>query len=267
MFNPNIKETFSLLLAITYSYDKTERYDYKKEPRPCHNFVFITQGQGYITFNEQTLLVEKGDILFIPKNTTYNAIWQAQPNVIFHSIHFDFQAKNDPLFGINLKIQKLDNKDFYRMLPLIDGIKAYQFSNNEDAFFTLSYFYDICGTLLKSVVFESSKPINKTILPAIYYLEKNYFKPISIKELASQCFLSPSRFHYLFKQQTGTSPIIYKNKIAIQNAAKELIYNDSSSIKDISEKYGFTSFIYFERLFKSIMQKTPSQYRKSNKLL
>ena len=71
MFNQNIQESFSLLLTITYTYDKKEQFNYQKQPRPCHNFVFFVEGSGTITSNGKTLIVNKGDILFIPKNTIH----------------------------------------------------------------------------------------------------------------------------------------------------------------------------------------------------
>ena len=65
----------------------------------------------------------------------------------------------------------------------------------------------------------------------------------------------------------GVSPIVYKNRLSIQSAAQELLYNKDESIANISKKYGFSSLVYFEQLFKKTTGKSPSQYRKENQLL
>lgn len=103
----------------------------------------------------------------------------------------------------------------------------------------------------------------KTLAPAVYYLEQNYKKNVTVDELSKLCYLSPSRFFYLFKQQTGTSPIVYKNKIACQRSAQDLLNDKTKPIAEIAKEHGFSSVVYFERVFKKIMGKSPSVYRKT----
>jgi YesN/AraC family two-component response regulator len=70
----------------------------------------------------------------------------------------------------------------------------------------------------------------------------------------------------LYKQQTGYSPIAYKNRLAIQNASHALLL-ENNSVEAVSEEYGFESPIYFRRLFKKILGTTPTAYRKQAKLM
>jgi len=264
MFYANINETFSLLLSIRYTYNKHQTYDYTKLPRPCHNFVFIIEGKGKLQTADNIISINPGDILFIPKNTTYLLQWQANPNVVFQSLHFSLNPQHDIFFNKNLPIQLLNNADFESNYLLVKNIEKYQFSKDINSFFILSNFYQLCGNILKSAYTFPNKQVTKSIIPAISYIENNYLKPISIEHLASLCFISPSRFHFLFKQQIGVSPIVYKNQILIQHAAQELLRNKDESIANISKHYNFSNVIYFERLFKKIMGKSPSQYKKEN---
>lgn len=261
------QEIVSLLFSVKYTHTKNTEYDFSKQPRPCHNFVFMLEGEGVILSNNENIRLKAGDILFIPKNTTYKSTWIPMPKAVFHSLHFSFQAKNDPLFNKIIPVQLLDNTQFERLYALLKEIELHQFSKNTQSFFTISAFYELCGRLFERVKINTPKTISKTISPAIAYVEQNYTKPISVETLANLCFLSPSRFYYLFKQQTGISPIVYKNIVAIQNVAQELIYNKEEPIKNIAERHGFPSIVYFERLFKKTTGKTPSQYRKEESLL
>ena len=267
MIYSKIQESLSLLLSVQYTHTQHAVYDYSQQPRPCYNFVFMLEGEGRIQANGEEFQIKKGDILFIPKNTTYKSTWLPNPKVVFHSLHFSFQAQSDPFLDMDIPVQLLGNEHFYALYALLKEIKQYQFCKNTNLFLALSAFYRICGELLQNIQYSASRSVSKTLTPAITYIEQNYAKPFTVEYLADLCFLSPSRFYYLFKQQTGVSPIVYKNKIAIQSCMQELLYNKDLSIKEIAEKHGFPSVIYFERLFKKQTGKTPSQYRKQELFL
>ena len=260
MIHAKMQEILSLLLSVQYMRNKNKEYDYSKLPRPCHNLVFMLEGEALIEFKTGVIRLKAGDILFIPKNTTYKAKWLAKPKTVFHSLHFSFQPNNDPLANQNIPVQSLNNAHFKELYILLKEIEMYQFSKNTTSFFALSAFYKICGLLFEEIKFNKTSA-TKTLQPAITYIHQNYTKHFTVEHLANLCFLSPSRFYYLFKEQMGISPIVYKNKIAIQYSVQELLYNKELSIKEIAQKHGFVSPIYFERVFKKFMGKPPSQYR------
>ena len=261
MIHARTKEYLSLLLSIQYTRYRDREYDYSTQPRPCHNLAFMLEGEALVESNEEIIRLKAGDILFIPQNTTYKVKWFANPKTVFHSLHFSFLDQNDVLANRNIPVQMLNNAHFKDLYALLKEIEKYQFSKTTDSFLALSAFYKICGLLFKEIEINETSASQKALQPAFAYIQQNYAKHITVQYLANLCFLSPSRFYYLFKEQTGISPIVYKNKITIQNAAKELLYNKNMSIKEIAQKHGFVSTIYFERLFKKAMGKTPSQYR------
>ena len=267
MIHAKTQENLSLLLSVQYTHTKNMEYDYSDQPRPCHNLAFMLEGEGVIQSNEELIPLHPGDILFIPKNTTYKANWIASPEAVFHSLHFSFHPQNDVLANQNIPIQVLNNANFKELYILLKEIEKHQFSKSTNSFFAISAFYKICGILFKEIKINETSDTKKTLQPAITYIHQNYAKHITVEYLAKLCFLSPSRFYYLFKAQTGVSPIVYKNRIAIQNSAQELLYNKGISIKEIAQNHGFISTIYFERLFKKTMGKTPSQYRQEDHLI
>ena len=88
MISAELQKTFSLLIPVKYTYAKDEEYDYLNEPRPCHNLVFMLDGEGVIQTKGETFVLKKGDILLVPKDTVYSSKWIAKPKVVFHSLHF-----------------------------------------------------------------------------------------------------------------------------------------------------------------------------------
>ena len=267
MIHSKTTEPLSFCYAVKYATNQSCRYDYSDSPRPCHNFVFMLEGEGTIKTDNSVFGVKKGDILFIPKNSTYIAQWKATPNCVYHSVHFKFTPSNDRFYGKKITPQRFKVTDFESLYASVETIQSYQYSKNFDFYAYLSAFYQLCSLLFPLVRFnEQSEPKN-SVAPAIAYLENNHTEPCTVEKLASLCFLSSSRFFYLFKKQTGLSPIAYKNMFSIQEAALALLLNERKSIEEIAYEYGFESPIYFRRLFKKLTGKTPSQYRKEESLL
>ena len=264
MFNANISRIFSLLTAVKYVQNKPSTYDYTTSPRPCHNFMFMLSGSGEIVTEENVISVNKGDFVFIPKDTTYLSKWTEKTE--FLSIHFNYVPNLDPLLNAIIPIQKIVLEDFWSTLELANTLLKYQFSKNEKSFLVLSSFNEICSDAFSKVIIKQLTDTT-SVSPAIEYIIKHYREKISIEELASLCYLSPSRFYFLFKKQTGYSPIVYKNRVCIFEACGSLLVDKNKSIEEISIEYGFESAVYFRRLFKAITGKTPTQYREQETLL
>ena len=267
MIYANTRDYLSLLLSVKYTLLKDTLHDYSLEPRPCHNFAFLLEGEAEIKSEGNQIRLRRGDILFIPKNTTYSCRWLAKPKAVFQSLHFSFHPKNDPFFRQRVNVQSLNNENFDELYRTLKQIERYQYAKDENSYLALSAFFKICAELFPSVSIPSNKPTDTTLTPAMEYLEFHYNQAVSVETLSSLCFLSPSRFHYLFKKQTGVSPIVYKNQLAVQYAAQDLLFLQDKSVREIAERHGFSSIVYFERLFKKTTGKTPSQYRKENTLL
>lgn len=263
MFNIDLKEIFPVLLSVPYSYDSDIRLDFSNAPRPHHNLLVMKEGFAQVESDGKTLCLKQGDILFIPKNSTYNSLWQINDKLSFHTIHFSFSAKSDPFAGKNLAVQLLDNSQFDKVHALFKQTEKIEQLQESELHFAISALFSVFGILFPHIKAMPQKPINKALLPALDYLQNNYFKPVTVEHLASLCFLSPSRFYYLFKSHTGVSPIVYKNQLAIAGAANDLLLNQDENILNIAKAHGFTNLIYFERLFKKVMGQSPSAYRKT----
>lgn len=267
MIDTNIKEILSFLVAVEYNHQIDTEYDNSKTPRPYHNFVFMLEGEAIIEDHKKQTLLKSNQILFIPQNTTYTAKWKALPKVSFLSLHFAFTPRLNPFYNKNAEIQLLPSNDFDNLYNLTRYIQSTRYQKSPNTFLILSNFYKICGELLPLAKVDDYAKPNKTVTSAIAYIERYYKNQFSIETLAKACFTSPSRLFHHFKKQMGLSPIAYKNKVAVQHAAQELISLPEYSISEIAKSNGFSNIIYFERIFKKIMGRTPSQLRKETSLV
>lgn len=94
------------------------------------------------------------------------------------------------------------------------------------------------------------------------YVQQNYAKEITLAQIAEFTDLSVSRFCVLFKREYGDSFINYLNKYRIETA-KQLLLEPDLKVYEVADMVGFSSLPYFNRLFKSLTDESPGEYRRS----
>ena len=93
------------------------------------------------------------------------------------------------------------------------------------------------------------------------YVFKNIQSGIKQDEAAAQLHMTPGAFCRYFKKKTGRTFMDYVKSVRIQLAAKMLAETDKQ-ISQICYESGYNNIANFNHQFKSIMHKTPSEYRK-----
>ena len=103
-----------------------------------------------------------------------------------------------------------------------------------------------------------------TIETTIKFMKENIEKSISLKQLADYTGYSPSHFSTLFKQQMGSSPLVYLNQLRIKAACYWLEHTDMK-INQICHKVGIDDQYYFSRIFRQHMGMSPKEWRHQQK--
>lgn len=106
-------------------------------------------------------------------------------------------------------------------------------------------------------------PADGVVSAAIHYMRENMERRLTLDQLARYTGYSPSRFSFLFREQTGQSPLAYLNQIKIERAC-QLLQKTDMRINQICHKIGFDDSYYFSRLFKQQTGLPPRQYREKN---
>jgi len=83
---------------------------------------------------------------------------------------------------------------------------------------------------------------------------------ITILSLADYMHLSEKQVYRIVKEQTGKAAKNYINERKLQKA-KALLKDTDFSVKEISEKMGFSSEYYFSQFFKRGEGMAPGQFR------
>ncbi len=92
------------------------------------------------------------------------------------------------------------------------------------------------------------------------YIADNLKEDINLKDTAAKFNLSPYYFSRTFKKVFGYGFSDYLNLIRI-NKAKELLKDDSLSVKEIGYLVGYNDPNYFSKVFKKYEGVTPTEYR------
>jgi AraC-like DNA-binding protein len=97
----------------------------------------------------------------------------------------------------------------------------------------------------------------------INFIDENFTSDISREGLAAAVGLNPSYMGTLFKSYKGMSINNYISHLRIRKAIAELEQKNSRII-DIAFSAGFENIVSFNRIFKKITGKTPSEFKNSN---
>ena len=91
---------------------------------------------------------------------------------------------------------------------------------------------------------QADTKISKKILPAITEIQNKFYENKKISYYADLCKMSESNFRKLFKEQTGKSPIEYRNILRIAEA-KRLIDSGEYTIAESAYNAGFNNMSFF----------------------
>jgi two-component system response regulator YesN len=98
------------------------------------------------------------------------------------------------------------------------------------------------------------------------YMKTNYMKNITLQDISSIAYLSPTYFHLVFKNIVGVTPCRYLTQTRLE-AAQKMLINSSKSLSEIAFDCGFASQAYFCSVFKSETGITPRKFRAAKFIL
>lgn len=256
----------SYLSVLQCHFHNGQSCDFSNQPRPFYIFSIIQSGTATFSGSSGTAILGPGDVFFIPLGETYIAEWHGPGDLCCTSLFFIFGSNRNPLGGRKYPLQKLPETFGADLKKLFDEVACESGEREFFSFAAVSSFYTMCALIFKNLIYQKESDDTTVIKPALNYLEKNFSMAVSVKELAKLCQLSESRFYHIFKNRMGVSPIRYKNNLAVAHAEVYLQCNSRCTIEEISEKCGFSSAIYFRKVFKQHTGKSPTTFKKQTLL-
>lgn len=92
------------------------------------------------------------------------------------------------------------------------------------------------------------------------YIMQHYDKALTLEDVAKQAHMTPQAFCRYFKKHTRHTFVSFLNEVRINEACRLLTDGAYDSISTIAYNCGFNSITNFNRVFKGVMQLSPSDY-------
>ena len=239
---------------------------YWQKGRRDYQILYVANGKTHFWFDGREEIVSTGHMVLYKPEEIQKYVYYLEDNPEVFWIHFTgSDVKNILAYhGISL-----DEHVFYcGVLPdykalfrkIIQELQLCRYGYED---YIASLFNDIL-LLVDRQQHEQKKTtgnVQEQIERAAAYFNENYNTQISIDDYAESLHISTNGFIHNFKQYAGMSPAQYILSLRMVNA-QSLLERTTYNIKEISEIVGYENPLYFSRVFKKEIGKSPAQYRK-----
>ena len=148
-----------------------------------------------------------------------------------------------------------NNSDGFNLNDIIKRYKKYSELRE--------YYRSLVSGTIRQTRLNAQTRDKKIIDDAKKYVRENYFKNISLAEIASVVDRNTAYFSDLFSKEVGKTFTEYLTDIRIEKA-KELMKDPTVKLYEIGYLVGYDEPAYFSRVFRKIVGMTPTQYREQN---
>src|SRR6201993_1698667 len=126
----------------------------------------------------------------------------------------------------------------------------------------LSLFAQHLSILANQLVVRREKDESTNMTRARQFIEDHQAEPLSLGRIAHVANISRHYFCKMFKKATGINFTDYLSRVRVEKS-KTLLLNPNSRISEAAFACGFQSMTNFNREFKRIVGRSPTQFRES----
>jgi len=268
---------------------EVQKYTYEKNyihPPHQHDFIeliYIASGEGTHEIDGISYRLCRGDMLFINYHQTHS--FQAEEQMVFYNFFVKPEYISERLanaeslydiFSFLILDRYFDTID--RAMPLahfsaaemleIERLSEEMLSESEAeqpgyALVLDGYMRILLAKMLRVLCKKETSGFCRAVTPELLaYIDENYTKPITVTELANQCFYHPTYLGRIFKNTFGISLHDYIGRKRI-DYAKKLLLESSDTVDTIAAAVGYADKKQFYKLFREQVGCTPKQYRQN----
>lgn len=222
---------------------------------------YVTRGKGRLWMNDTCYVIEKDTMFLIRPGIT--CVYQADKDdpweycwICIDGYDVENMLNNSGFDKVNpLFFDKSNGEVRNAMLNFIFYFSKYK--NNE--YMLLSRLYNIFGHMKIQMKKQQAKSIH--VEKAIDYIYENYYKSITIIDIANYLGIDRTYLYRLFKEEYNMSPQKYLLNFRLK-AAMNKLEGENMSIAEIAYSCGFNDASAFCHQFKKVYKDTPLNYRR-----
>lgn len=249
-------------------------FEWQYHYHPEYEIVFVKEGSGTKHVGNHIGRYRDGELILIGSNLPHSGfglhatdpheeiVLQVKPEIL--PLHL---TEMEPVglllersrYGISFS-KKTHKAISEAMYAIIEQPPAQRYLSMLHIFQVLAEAEDY-SLLNKNIVSSASINKHRARLQKIFTYVENFFaEDIDIEKVARLAGLSVPSFCNFFKHTTQVTFTAFVNNYRIQQACKLL--QQDKTIAQVSFDCGFNNVTYFNKIFKSIMKRTPTAFLK-----
>lgn len=230
---------------------------------------YIEKGKGVFETKTQKVHIKSNDIIVVNKGAVHRIYSEEEPLEYFNLATFNVQVGDNKLDCVsNGEFEKISFKNKENNIYSI--MRRFEIQAKKERVSVLraySVVYEILDFLLSALKSRNENAPKDTSFRLTEkiknYILENYDKDFLLEELSKRFFISKSHLGHTFKKEYGISPVKFLIKTRVEQA-KVLLLCTNKSITEISSEVGFSNPNYFAYYFSKLVEKTPSDFRKTS---
>ncbi len=254
-------------------------------PSHMHEFVelvYIQSGEGRHCINDITYEVAKGDLLFINFRQVHSFFVDSAMEYVNILLKPEFMSRElinsenifeifslsifDEFKGLPIRpFVSFRGRDMLEIETVIEHMLR-EFAGKKVGYKSVlnGYMQVLFARMIREMKKNDEQDmmqyLNKITPELLTYINDNFNKRITLKELAARSFYNPSYFSRVFKECFGKSLTAYIQEKRITESARMLSETDKT-VEEICAAVGYTDKKQFYKVFKENIGKTPNAYR------
>ena len=248
----------------------------KKTPYQTMHFhpeieiILVLQGSPTIIINGTHETYKKDDVIIISAHDSHSIISENE-NTMLLVLHINplfffgyYDHMKDIRFITNLLVT--DKKDIF-IYTFLTLAKQFLIKEKYYQIACASFINIMIGEILNGCSYYESANSDiiiskeqERVSHIIQYIQSNYYKKISLKNLAEEFNLSTAYLSRFIKNNINQSFSSLLNYIRYINA-RQLIHEGKYFLVDISVIVGFSDYKYMTRIFRHHLGLSPKEYR------
>lgn len=233
---------------------------------------FIMDGSGEFSLEDKKYNMKKEDFIVINPNQKHSFSTRDE-KYLAASIYFPYtmlcRMMNREMFFFYCNSVSEENEIISEMRSILKKIVSEQYrGQGNNKLYLTSLYYELLHILTNDFLVntddkeyraEEHKYDDRKNKIA-EYVQQNYDRDISLKDLADKLFLSNAYLSKYIKRQFDMNFIEYVNSVRLNHAVSQLLYSDKPLVH-IAMDNGFASSAALNKVFKEKYHMTPTEYR------
>lgn len=224
--------------------------------RFSHAFVYKLSGCSTYNFGSRILELNEGELLFIPKGSSYTVERVSPGESRYVLMNFDARMPE--------AVPRVYSLEGFSQVRLLQDELAHMWllGGRAEQYKCISVFYSVLSFLTRKENARYAETRRSGLIsPAVEYLRAHLFDcDLRVGELHRLCGISDTYFRRVFKANYGVTPQEYVTNKRLAQAASIIGSGEFRCVQQVALSVGYSDALYFSRVFARQYGKCPTEY-------